>query len=52
MTADEVLRVSRGDWPRCCMLPMILEVDDQSVRPNAGTELERPDRRGRKSRTV
>lgn len=49
MTADELLQVSRGEWPRCCMVPMILEVDDQSVRPNAGTELERPVRRGRPS---
>src|SRR5689334_18423802 len=47
MTADELLRCSHGDWPRCCMVAMVLEVADQSVRPNAGTELERPERQGR-----
>jgi hypothetical protein len=47
VTPDELLRFSSGDWPRCCMVPMILEVADQSVRPNAATELERPARRQR-----
>lgn len=49
MTADELLRCSHADWPRCCMVAMVLEVADQSVRPNAGTELERPERQGRTS---
>ena len=47
VTADEMLRFSRGDWPRCCMLPMVLVVDDQAVSPNEKTALERPRRRSR-----
>ena len=47
VTADEMLRFSRGDWPRCCVLPMVLEVDDQTVSPNEKTALERPRRRSR-----
>jgi hypothetical protein len=52
MTADELIRFSRGEWPRCCLLPMVLELDNQSVRPNDGTEVERPTRRGRTSYRV
>jgi len=48
VTADELLRYSRGDWPRCCVVPMILDVDDQSVSPSEVTELERPSRSARK----
>jgi hypothetical protein len=44
VTANELLQFSRGEWPRCCLVPMILELDDQSVRPTDGTELERPSR--------
>lgn len=47
VTADEMLRFSRGDWPRCCVLPMVLEVDDQAVSPGDKTALERPPRRPR-----
>jgi hypothetical protein len=49
LTADELLRYSRGDWPRCCTLAMVLEIDEQAVRPNAGTELERRHRQGRRA---
>jgi hypothetical protein len=48
VTADELLLYTRGDWPRCCMVAMILEVDDQSVSPSDVTELERPSRTARK----
>jgi hypothetical protein len=48
LTVDELLRCSHGDWPRCCMMAMILEVDEQSVRPNDKTELERGRRQGRR----
>ena len=42
VTADELLHFSHGEWPRCCMRAMIVEVDDQSVRPTDTTALERP----------
>jgi len=48
LTPDELLEFTRGEWPRCCMRPMILDVADHSVRPNDGTEVERPARRTRK----
>ena len=49
VTADEMLTFTRGgDWPRCCMVAMILDVDDQSVRPTDATALERPSRRARR----
>jgi hypothetical protein len=48
VTADELLRFSRGEWPRCCVVPMILEVDDRSVSPTGPTKLERPTRVARK----
>lgn len=48
VTPDELVQFSRMDWPRCCLVPMTLEVADQSVRPNAATELERPARGPRK----
>jgi hypothetical protein len=44
LTADELLVVSRGQWPRCCLSPMILDVVDQSVRSDEGTEVERTSR--------
>ena len=47
VTADEMLRFSRGDWPRCCVLPMVLVVDDQAVSPGDKTALERTTRRSR-----
>lgn len=47
VTPDELLRFSSGDWPRCCLAPMVLEVADHLVSPNAATELERPARGGR-----
>ena len=51
VTADELIRFSRGEWPRCCMVLMILDVDNNSVNPGAGTELERPSRPTRKVMT-
>jgi hypothetical protein len=48
LTADELLAFTRGEWPRCCMRPMILDVEDHSVRPNEATELEGPPRRSRR----
>jgi hypothetical protein len=48
VTADELLRFSRGDWPRCCVRAMTLDVDDRSVSPSQATELERPTRGARK----
>jgi hypothetical protein len=44
VTSDELLQFSQGEWPRCCMRPMIIDVDDQSVRPSDATDLERPAR--------
>ena len=41
VTADELLRFSRGDWPRCCMRALILDVGGHSVRPTDRTKLER-----------
>jgi hypothetical protein len=40
--------VSRGDWPRCCIMAMILDVDEESVKLGDGTKMERPPRRARK----
>jgi hypothetical protein len=48
VSADELLRFSRGDWPRCCILPMILEFDGTSVGPTDKTDLERLTRSARK----
>jgi hypothetical protein len=46
LTPDEMLRVSRrGEWPGYCVLPMVLEVEDQAVSPNGKTDLERLRRR-------
>jgi hypothetical protein len=47
VTAAELIAFSRGDWPRCCMVAMILDVDDVSVRPTDATALERPAARSR-----
>ena len=49
LTADELLEFTRGAWPRCCLRPMILDVADHSVRPNEGTEVERPPRPARRT---
>jgi hypothetical protein len=48
LTPDELLEVSRGEWPRCCLSPMILEVEDDSVNPSVDTDLARPSRRSRR----
>jgi hypothetical protein len=48
VSADELLQFVRGDWPRCCILPMILELDGTAVGPMDKTDLERPSRPARK----
>jgi hypothetical protein len=48
LTADEMLRCTSGDWARCCMVAMVLEVDDEAVRPNERTELEQRRPQGRR----
>jgi hypothetical protein len=45
LSADELLAFSRGEWPRCCLSPMILDVVDHSVRPDDKTAVERTSRR-------
>jgi hypothetical protein len=48
VTADDLHRFSRGKWPSCCVVAMVLEVDGHSVGPSEDTELERPTRRFRR----
>jgi hypothetical protein len=48
LTADELLAFSRGEWLRCCLSPMILDVVDRSVRPDEKTEVERTSRPARR----
>ena len=48
VTADELLRFSSGEWPRCCVVPMVLEVDGAPVGPTEKTAVERPRRSTRK----
>lgn len=45
LTADKLLAVSTGRWPRCCLSPMILEFTAEAVRPDDGTKVERTNRR-------
>ena len=49
VSPDDMVRFTHGEWPRCCLLPMTLDVDDHLVRPTAGTDLERPPRPARKT---
>jgi hypothetical protein len=50
LTQDEMLQVSRGgEWPRCCLVPMVVEVEDQTVSPDGKTALERTTRSRRGS---
>jgi hypothetical protein len=41
VTADELIRFTRGKLPRCCTRVLTLEVDGLSVRPAERTKLER-----------
>jgi hypothetical protein len=47
VTADDLRRLSHGDWLRCCTQAMILDVGDHSVRPTDHTTVERSARRDR-----
>jgi hypothetical protein len=42
VTLDALIRFSRGEYPRCCQRPMILDVEARSIRPSDNTDLERP----------